>query len=223
MKTSQLLQTVSRWHSRQDCIRTSVVCVVLLVVRALLVLMLALHFELMVRMFKRRWAVCVLHHIQKWRNRELCRMEEAMNPFQPDFKQIYMILLKCPWTRHWLCLLRLPSSGTLSLDRLWENDKELQVAACKWLRHNGHLSFCCGSFSAIPLMIGWSWYLQSSRSRGFGSQSCCSPPSPASSASLLHQDRRNHLENSLQMHKHHITFFNQLPRIWFFYILLHVC
>lgn len=58
-------------------------------------------------------------------------------------------------------------------------------------------------------------YLQSSRSRGFGSQSCCSPPSPASSASLLHQDHRNHLENSLQTHRHHITFFNRPPKIQF--------
>lgn len=57
---------------------------------------------------------------------------------------------------------------------------------------------CCSIFHGL-------WYLLFSHSRGFGSQSCCSPPSPASSVELLHPDRWNLLKSPSQIHRQDVT------------------
>lgn len=61
----------------QKMFRTSVVCVLLLVVAALLVVMLDLGFVLKVHMFWIRLAVCPLQRIQIRRDGELCVVEET--------------------------------------------------------------------------------------------------------------------------------------------------
>lgn len=59
----------------QQMLRTSVVCVSLLVVRALLVVRLVLHFVLKLQMFWSSLTVCPLQRIQIRRDRELCRRQ----------------------------------------------------------------------------------------------------------------------------------------------------
>lgn len=57
----------------------------------------------------------------------------------------------------------------------------------------------------IVSLVAWGSYLLSSHSRGFGSQSCCSPPAPASSVWVLHPGHQNHLEISSETHRPRIS------------------
>lgn len=105
------IKLVSYWCCRRDDIRTGGMCAVLLVVWALLVLVLVLHFGRMVWMFRRSCTVWMLQHIQKLRNRELCSVKETgrrgrLFTGKPGLNLTlsrYFVLLKRSWARCRLC------------------------------------------------------------------------------------------------------------------------